>query len=267
MKLNVYIPHPLHPVIADIWEMQFEPDEIPQRQMVPPLGKPELIFYRGKPAQIAETNLERSIIKGQYTAVQSITLCQGASLVGLRLHAFGLFSLFGFDCSKLTDRVMDGTHFELMNELHTLIDADNQMTNSAMIELAKKLESQIRFEANLGTRSFIANVENKKSDSINELIRNVPVSLRTLQRRFLTEVGISPKKYVRLLRVNQIEQMLQNTKDWIEVATQFNLVDQSHLIKEVKSFRQQSPMELVDKRLLLHQQLPNPDIKSFNWKD
>lgn len=72
------------------------------------------------------------------------------------------------------------------------------------------------------------------------------MSLRNFERRFINEVGISPKLYARITRFyNALEnKMLHPGKNWTDIVYENGYYDQSHFIKEVKLFSSKSPDEL-----------------------
>lgn len=73
------------------------------------------------------------------------------------------------------------------------------------------------------------------------------ISERSLRRNFLLKMGYSPKEFARICRFTHIMQLLQTepTKDWSEIITLSGIYDQSHLIKEVKNFTENSPGEIL----------------------
>lgn len=264
MQVKIYIPKITHPLISEFWEMNCSPDEIPAQQMVPPFGTPELIFYIGSESQIKQAQPKRSLIKGQYTLMQAIQLKKNAHLFGVRLKPQGLYNLLGRDMSGIINSVLDGKNYEFMTQIESLLNSCKQIDESLIQKTHEILAMHSKFKSSEITAQFLSKINTSSSHKVTELLENSGVSMRTLQRNFTREVGLSPKKYLRLLRVNQIEKMLQSSNDWIEVVTHFNLADQSHLIREIKTFRQNVPTEMISKKILLHQQLPQPEIVLVN---
>jgi len=86
---------------------------------------------------------------------------------------------------------------------------------------------------------------------ISELAKKVGCSERTLQRIFKVRLGIAPKNYSKIVRVNKYIDMLLNknsTLDWHDLVVQFDYHDQPHLINEVKSITKLSPEKLIKHR-------------------
>lgn len=71
----------------------------------------------------------------------------------------------------------------------------------------------------------------------------VHISQRQLERQFKQRIGISPKKYLRLVRINRVMQLLQNgcPLDLTSVAYHCGYFDQAHFIKDFKALTGQKP--------------------------
>lgn len=80
---------------------------------------------------------------------------------------------------------------------------------------------------------------------VHQLLKEYDVSERQLERKFKTAVGISPKKYQRIIRFEKSLQLLASgTYDSLaSVAHVLNYTDQSHFIKDFKAFSGMTPHE------------------------
>lgn len=90
---------------------------------------------------------------------------------------------------------------------------------------------------------------------VSEIAKKVYVSERQLQRLFKTRIGISPKDYCKIVRVNNyLEFILHRNKsvDWMELVVEYNYHDQPHLISEVKSIAKLPPNKLQSYRDTLY---------------
>jgi AraC-like DNA-binding protein len=264
MHVKLFLPKVNDHLISEFWEMKCGEDEIPAQQMVPPFGTPELIFYIGSSSQIKQARPKHSLIKGQYTLVQAIQLKKNAHLFGIRLRPQSLYNLLGIDMSRIIDSVLDGKNYEFMTQIENLLNAGKPVSENLILEIYQILLSHSKFKSSDITRQFLDRMQTSSSNKINDILKGTEINIRSLQRNFTKEVGLSPKKYLRLIRVNQIEKMFQSSNDWIEVVTHFNLADQSHLIREIKTFRQHVPTEIISKKILLHQQLPHPEVTTVD---
>lgn len=73
------------------------------------------------------------------------------------------------------------------------------------------------------------------------------ISRKTLERKFLQQVGITPKQYLRMIRFrNTYTQLsLGNFREMMDLVVENGYFDQMHMIKEFKQFLGTTPSELL----------------------
>jgi AraC-like DNA-binding protein len=76
---------------------------------------------------------------------------------------------------------------------------------------------------------------------LEDLARRSGMSMKTLQRRFHNEVGLSPKAYQRVVRFRRAFRLLQGNRNGAEVAAMAGYYDQAHLIREFTRLAGSSP--------------------------
>lgn len=93
--------------------------------------------------------------------------------------------------------------------------------------------------------------------SIRNVCEKAGISERSLQRHFKQRLGITPKKYSKILRVNMyLDRLMEHkSEDWLENVVNFNYHDQPHLINEFKSIIKLSPSELIKYKNTLYQNI------------
>ena len=93
--------------------------------------------------------------------------------------------------------------------------------------------------------------------SISYVCEKSGISERSLQRYFKQRLGISPKKYSKILRVNMyLDRFMEHkSEDWIENVVNLNYYDQPHLINEFKSIIKLSPSDLIKYKNTLYQNI------------
>jgi len=69
------------------------------------------------------------------------------------------------------------------------------------------------------------------------LARELGVSIRQLERRFYADVGLPPKLFCRIQRLNCVFRAIgQRPSSWVETAVACGYYDQAHLIRDFKHF-------------------------------
>lgn len=80
--------------------------------------------------------------------------------------------------------------------------------------------------------------------TVNELAKTLGSNIRTIERIFQEHVGLTPKKFIRLIRFQHTLQSLKQGGPFAnlaDLAHSLGYTDQSHLIKDFKSFSHRSP--------------------------
>jgi AraC-like DNA-binding protein len=80
---------------------------------------------------------------------------------------------------------------------------------------------------------------------VDTLVDDLNVSPRRLERRFLAQVGLSPKLYSRLVRFDRAVRELgtRGTTPWSQFALAHGYADQAHFINEFREFAGVTPAE------------------------
>ena len=93
------------------------------------------------------------------------------------------------------------------------------------------------------------------STTVQSLLEQLNISERQFQKRFARVVGCSPKRYIRVTRVNEALKLMNsgNYERLSDVAYALNFYDQSHFIREMKTFSWVSPKNLTQKVIEFHQ--------------
>lgn len=113
------------------------------------------------------------------------------------------------------------------------------------IRLSSALAKTICRNQNQDNKTYFI-LQNKGIVSLDKLAHFANMSFRNFERRFIEEVGMSPKLYARIIRFyNAVENKMRHPeKSWTEITYEGGYFDQAHFIKEVKTFSAKTPDEL-----------------------
>jgi transcriptional regulator GlxA family with amidase domain len=78
---------------------------------------------------------------------------------------------------------------------------------------------------------------------IEKLAYDANMSIKTFERKFTEQVGVSPKLFVRMIRFNKALSLKvsHSKKSWTSIAHMCGYFDQMHLIKEFILFSGETP--------------------------
>ena len=71
------------------------------------------------------------------------------------------------------------------------------------------------------------------------------VSTRHMERLFQEQIGVSPKIFARLLRLDHALELAGPGSNWAEVADLCGYFDQSHLVRDFRALTGATPLEFA----------------------
>jgi AraC-like DNA-binding protein len=87
--------------------------------------------------------------------------------------------------------------------------------------------------------------------AVGKVAADLGVLPRTLRRRFTAQVGLSPKRYARVQRLQRVVRDLdgRSSVDWAGVAARHGYADQPHLVEEFRQLVAVTPTEYLRSRV------------------
>lgn len=241
-------------------------DTTPVIQKIIPDGFPELIFHYRDPYKIninGNWQLQsKALLAGQIKKHFFLQNVGTSGVFGIKCMPTALTHLFGISIKDFTDKVV------------ALNDNDISPLNTLMKELAfcANYENMIDvaetyLQAIINKQDYFINEIDKIVDlifksngmlSIMEIQRQFYITERQLQRMFQKYIGLSPKFYTRIIRFNYIFQLMKEGKfSWLDVTHRCGYFDQSHFIRDFKSFTGEDPSKYI---------FDKPDLANFFLK-
>ncbi|TGJ99770.1 AraC family transcriptional regulator [Leptospira semungkisensis] len=93
-------------------------------------------------------------------------------------------------------------------------------------------------------RETIRRIRAAKGDlRIADLVKGMPISRDSLEKKFRQIIGTSPKQYAGIIRMRNLIDSYSPEKSLTETAIQAGFFDQAHFIKDFKIFTGQTPKE------------------------
>ncbi len=243
----------LRPFVSWYWEGDFNIGATGQlNQQVVPNGYVELIIHLsdGHCDLLGRQGWGPSpdyTIIGLYTRPYEVQFPTHVSVFGIRFKPEGIFNIFGVPAAafkgEFEDMVMVlGNEFrsfcESLKESVTTTDKI-MLTNHYLTQMAERN----KIEMNYVNQAAELIRQAKGNLRIEELPQQVHISLRQLERTFKNQIGITPKHYLRIARMNEVHRLLQEKSclNFTEVAHQSGYADQAHFIRDFKQITGAKP--------------------------
>ncbi|VAW30444.1 hypothetical protein MNBD_CHLOROFLEXI01-4527 [hydrothermal vent metagenome] len=184
-----------------------------------------------------------------------LQLCGTVNAFGIRFQPGGAYAVFGLPvhelgetaCPELAEVAVSSTH----HLYEQLFAAPATATKLSLIE--SWLMRQIYKTGGISPLiqpSLAIMGRTKGQVSIQKLADALHVSTRQLERLYKTQVGLSPKKLARIIRVRKAREALKqaNKQSSAQVASANGFYDQSHFIREFKSVVGMTPVAYAKRR-------------------
>ncbi len=247
-----------------IWESDSETD-IPLKVESPPPAFTSIVFNYGDDYCVSsfktkEQKVPKQFIVGQHTRSYTLYLDGKIGMAGIVFKPTGIAALLQVPMFALTEERIDLSVFvpsEIVGDVSTkVMNAPNAQQKIFTVEefiyffylKNKPIPDVIDKAANLI-------VERNGLINIDALCKELFITRRQLERKFLQKVGISAKYYSRLRRFGYICMQIAGKKevDWQDLYFGSDFCDQSHFIKDFTEFTGRSPTEyLATNQELIH---------------
>ncbi|MCG8477522.1 MAG: helix-turn-helix domain-containing protein [Spirochaetales bacterium] len=229
-----------------------------RRELMVPDGYVDVIFCFAEGYQRRERNGEGATaitaghIVGQRTRSVFLTETKRLDLLGIKLRPLGLQALAGIPAGEFYGRIVP-----LAELSHDIAELEERLYHApghtARISL---------LEAALTERLVHHEPDRAIDYAVGEILRSrgvTPIALlgegalmsrRTLERRFLDVVGISPKRFARVIRFKATLKHLKEHESAVKRNgyLQFGYYDQNYFIKDFRYFMGGTPSDYFTRR-------------------
>ena len=227
---------------------------------VSPNGMPGIVFQQNNGQSPVETIITPSrstgsiptlYIYGQTTEPGVMNHKQGpytTAQVILKPHA--LHTLLGINASALTNGLVELQEFSAHSLPEQLLEATNEQEQIAL--LTSFLVAQLKQEKTRDTlveESLRLIHQHIGAIHVKSLLEHLNISERQFERRFSQTVGVSPQFYIRVKRFNEAVRLMKTGQfeALATIAHALGFHDQSHFIRDIKTFSGMTPKSLSHK--------------------
>ena len=258
MTYETFLPHPdLASLVKCYWTLEVPADRDSQRQRIVPDGCIEMIFTLGDDVKRYTSADEfiiqpRAMILGQTIEPFFIEPTGYVNAFAVRFYPYGFTSFVTASLHSLANKETplellfgDSPAAELEQKIIHATDAKERIQ---IVEefLFTKLKSEITID-NIVKSTIEALLETNGVAPIKSILKDDPSKRRQLERKFLNQVGISPKQMGRVIRLQTALKMLLNRQSdsLTSIAYESEYYDQAHFNKDFREFTGTNPKEFL----------------------
>lgn len=265
MNYETFEPHPdLNAIVKCHWILEVPGDMEAPKQRVIPDGCIEMCFILGDDVKrfTSETDYiiqPRTMVFGQITKPYYIQPTGYVNTFAVRFYPYGFANFITKPIQELADKETPLTSLFEENAIKQLeqkiIEAASTQARIDAVEsfLLSKLTNQSIID-HIVKSTVDALSRTKGNESISSILKDDPSKRRNLERKFLKQVGISPKQLGRIIRLQAALKSILNNKGekLTQIAYESEYYDQAHFTKDFKEFTGTNPKEyLSDDQMLL----------------
>ncbi len=230
-------------VVRCIWQLAGPGGDEGTPERVLPDGCSEIVlnradrFFRWNGDSTPHRQAEVLLV-GQLRGAISIAPSGVIDLLGIRFEPGGLYALLGIPMHELTDRDVSlrQANASLYARLQEAARVEGASERVRKVEAA--LSDQLARRAPRGQAWLVAAAVQRLNDlpaTTEAVAQGLRISRRSLERAFRQCVGLSPKQYLRIQRLQSVVSRVEagsSLPSWASLAVEHGYFDQPHLIRE-----------------------------------
>lgn len=265
MNYQTFSPHiDLESIVKCYWILEIPPQKDVQRQLILPDGCMDMIFILGDDIKRYTSENDfilqpREMVLGQITEPYYVEPTGYVNSFAVRFYPYGFANLVMTPIHTLSNKE---------TPLDVLFGVENTKLLSQKIKEAADVKIRIEIIDNflldrLKDKTTINNIVkttidamffSKGSPTISAILKDNLSKRRQIERRFIRQIGISPKQLGKVIRLQTALQLLlnQQSETLTEIAYESNYYDQAHFIKDFKEFTGITPKVFIsDEKMVL----------------
>ena len=257
IRYDEWLPGPgLEGIVTAYWRVAGDASKVPSSAILPD-GHVELVFNLGDHVELEGPAYtggqpDRAIV-GPLSRAVRLKFGARVRTFGIRFHPARGAGFLGQAAPALTDKLVPlaQIYHPLDQSLAKLVVAKggNLETDAGRSALGRVLLQQL--PSALPTDHEVVTLVDRLSRSetaplVSQIARELGLSTRQLQRRFLAAVGVPPKRFVRVLRFARVWQLasMSPPETWAGLAAAHGYADQAHMVREFRAFGAEPPTRL-----------------------
>jgi AraC-like DNA-binding protein len=248
-------PDALRDVLRCLWS--FEDDgSAREPQRIVPDGRCELVVHLGDPyREVGSASVQpRVLFAGQLTRPLWLEATGSSRVIGARFRPASARAFVGGSMRRTTDQRMALDLIE-PGIAAALVASLARKPSSGRIDavaawIAERI-AQLALPDDPAVRAAAEHIERQGGEvEVADVATQSGLGRRTLERRFLECVGISPALLANVLRFRRVFDAIEHdcARPWTDAAAAVGYYDQSHLIRDFRRFVGCTPTEFAASR-------------------
>jgi AraC-like DNA-binding protein len=212
----------------------------------PPSGYTRIIlsYQKALPSRIYGKSVStfKAAIVGQYFNYAEVSFTRSLQMINILVKPSAFYKVFGFDMQGLTNTIMDAQDVfgnSIITLLEHLAEADSDEQRILKVENYFLSKFKVhKYQAHVADDVISLMLERKGNIRMIEISDYFNCSLRFLEKKFKTSIGISPKYMARIIQFNNALAIMKSEENvrWSDLVVRLGYYDQAHLTNTFKEF-------------------------------
>ncbi|MCT4698835.1 helix-turn-helix domain-containing protein [Tenacibaculum haliotis] len=257
MEFNFYDKKDSRGLINNVFSLAFTQDDLPFAATIIPTTLPALAYFFGGEQIIVHKKKTISFksltIVGQFSCNYEYFLNNESFNLGINLHPTALYKILGKNVSMFTNNhvSLEKVNDELFKKLNPIFLKHEKNVSDfikEIIEFIDNLELIVDKDVVFIDKAITYISENDGMIQMADLLKIIPFSQKSIETKFKKIIGLTPGKYIRLIRFTRLMRKYENNEiDLNDLIYMYNYHDHSHFIKDFKLFMLKTPKEYFKK--------------------
>jgi AraC-like DNA-binding protein len=242
------------------WTLELPKEITPEKQRIVPDGCMEMIFEYGDSYRQYRSDgsffiQPKCFVFGQITEPLEIEATGETGIFAVRFHPEGFLPFATMPIVEMENRpvpLADLFGDEGIRLESEMLSAETAVIRIEIIErfLLERLISPKAID-NIAKASVNILFQLNGQLSVDELSDHLKINRRQLERKFSSVIGLSPKQFAKIIRLQATLKMISDNRftSLTAVAYEGNYYDQAHFIKDFKEFTGMSPKQFYANNL------------------
>ena len=211
-----------------------------QAHLLVNLAEDEFRTYGARPEQVCRNS--GAVVAGAHAKSVVIDTREQRWLAAVEFLPGGASRFFSMPMTELSNQVVQLQHLWRSDGMflrERLLDARAPAAKFAIFE--EVLLHHLRLKFDPAIQCAITAL--RGSASLEQVLSLLGLSARTLERRFSSQVGIPPKRFARVYRLQRVLRAVRRCAkpDWCWLAAEHGYADQAHLIHDFRDLADITP--------------------------
>jgi AraC-like DNA-binding protein len=241
MNYQTFVPHPeLSPIVKCYWTLEVQAEKDVQRQLIVPDGCIEMIFILGDDVRRFTSENDyiiqpRQMVMGQITEPFYVQPTGYVNSFAVRFYPFGFSNFVSGSIKELANKETplgelfgDGVVAELTDNIQRAADTLGRIKVAEDFLLKRLTDGRTVDVIVKKTVDAIFTTGGKVA--INTIVEDNPAQRRQMERKFIKQVGVSPKQLGKMIRLQSALKVLLNQQfgSLTDIAYESNYYDQAY---------------------------------------